>query len=102
MTFIAEDGVRTVTNGTVYDRRKLYEIKAGAILDEVQSVWGTGEVEKTGATVNEKRVYHVIATSEDLAVALFKQNWGSPFQRHTLLSVRVLFVIDAEIETGHR
>ena len=97
MTFIAEDGRRTVTYGTVYGRRKVYEMTSIAVLDEVQSVWGTGEVQKTGRTVTENIVYHVVADSEDMARAFFKQRWGTEFQRHTLISVKVLFCIDGEI-----
>lgn len=101
MTFIAQGGSRTVTNGTVYDRRKVYEIVASATLDEVQSVWGTGEVERTGRKVTEDRTYHIVAVDEDLARALFEKHWGGEFQGHTLVSIRSLFVLDGEITTGH-
>ncbi len=98
MTFIAEGGTRTVTNCTVYDRRKVYEITTSVVLDVVQSQYGTGEVERTGQTVVEDRIYHVIADSEEMARALYQARWGSPLQRHMLLGVKVLFVIDAEIK----
>lgn len=94
MTFIAEGG-RTVTNGTVIDKRKVYEITTMAVLDVVKSEWN--EVVKTGQQVTEKRIYHVIAESEELARAFYERRWGSPFQRHTLLGVALLFVIDGEI-----
>lgn len=99
MTFIAEGGGRTVTNCTVHDRRKVYELTTSAVLDECYSAMN--EVHKTGRTVTETIVYHVIATSEDLARALFKQRWGGGFQRYTLLDVKPLFVIDEEISTRH-
>lgn len=99
MTFIAAEGGRTVTNCTVYDRRKVYEMTASAILDEVYSA--ANEVHKTGRTVTQDIVYHVIAHSEDLARAQFNARWGSVYQRHTLTSVKVLFCIDAEITTGN-
>lgn len=101
MAFIAEGGGRTVHNCTVYDARKLYEYTASVVLDVCQSNMG-GEVEKTGATVVETRVYHVIATSEDLARALIKEKWGSKSQRHTLIGIKVLFTIDSEISYGHK
>lgn len=100
MTFIAESGGRTVTNGTVYGRRKVYELTTSAVLDVMQSNMG-GEVEKTGQTVIETIVYHVIATSEDMARALYKERWGGEFQRYTLIGVKVLFCIDEEIKTWH-
>ncbi len=95
MTFIAEGGGRTVTNCSVYDRRKVYEIVASAVLDVVRSEWN--EVHKTGDTVTEHIVYHIVATSEEFARALYQANWGSKFQRHTLLSIKPLFVLDGEI-----
>lgn len=101
MAFIAESGGRTVHNCTVYDARKVYEITTMALLDVCAS-HPSGEVEKTGEVVNEKRVYHVIATSDDLAHALFKEKWGSKFQRHTLIDIRPLFCIDGEINYGHK
>jgi len=97
MTFIAEGGGRTVTNCGVYERRKVYEIKTVATLDEVASVYGTGEVEKTGNLVTQEIVYHVIADSDDMAIAFYKRRWGGEFQRHMLVSVKVLFCIDGEI-----
>ena len=97
MTFIAEDGARTVTNCTVCDRRKVYEMTATAVLDVVRSEWN--EVVKTGETVTEDIVYHVVATSAELARAQFHHRWGSKYARHTLKSVKVLFCIDAEITT---
>lgn len=98
MTFInpAEPG-RTMHNGSVYGARKVYEVITSAVLDVVQSVYGTGEVEKTGQRVTEQRTYHIIADSEELARALYFKRWGSEFQRHTLISIKPLFVIDAEI-----
>ncbi len=92
MTFI---GGRTVTNCTVY------EIVTSSVLDVTRSVYGTGEVEKTRKQVTEALTFHVIANSEDLARALFKTSWGSEFQRHTLQSIKPLFVIDGEINTGY-
>lgn len=105
MTFIAPgsanadgEGGRIVTNCTVFDRRKVYEIVTHAVLDEVQSVHGTGEVERTGRTVGEQRVYHVIATSKALARAMYETEWRDRFRApHTLISITALFVIDAEI-----
>jgi hypothetical protein len=41
--------------------------------------------------------YHVIAESNELARAFYERRWGSPYQRHTLLGVALLFVIDGEI-----
>jgi len=101
MTFIAEDGGRTVNGGTIYDKRKVYEVTYIAVLDEVQSVWGTGEVERTGNTVIKDMTYHVIADSEELARALCTKRWGSEFLRHTLKSIKLLFVIDGEISIGN-
>ena len=95
MTFIAEDGHRTVTNCSVYDRRKVYEITTSAVLDVCKSEFN--EVVKTGETVIEKIVYHVLAESEELARAFYEKRWGSKFQRHTLIGIKVLFVIDGEI-----
>lgn len=95
MTFIAKDGGRTVTNCSVYDRRKVYEIVTSVVLDVCRSEWN--EVVRTGEQVTEQVVYHVIAQDEDLAKALFKRKWGSEFQRTTMLSIKPLFVIDAEI-----
>lgn len=107
VTFIAAgsagpngEGGRTVTNCTVYDRRKVYEVTTSAVLDVCQSNMG-GEVERTGETVTNTIVYHIIATSEDLARALFKDRWGSKFQRHTLINIKLLFCIDEEIVTRH-
>lgn len=98
MTFIAPDGGRTVTNGTVHDKRKVYEIIADAVLDEVKSVYGSGEVERTGRKVGEQRVYHVIAKSEDLARTVYEQDYANAFRApHTLVSITPLFVIDGEI-----
>jgi hypothetical protein len=99
MTYIAEDGGRTVTNCFVHDRRKVYEMTASVVLDVVRSE--CNEVVKTGMTVTKDVVYHVIATSEDYARLLFQTRWGSEFQRHTLKSVKVLFCIDEEISTRH-
>jgi hypothetical protein len=113
VTFIAEgsagpngEGGRTVTNGTVYDRRKVYEITTSAELAEAQSEYGTGEVNRTGRFVTEQRVYHVIADSRAMAEALYVKHWGGPhssiFGGHTLVSIKPLFVIDGEITTGHK
>ncbi len=96
MTLIAEGGARTLTNGTVYDRRKVYEITAIVVADVCRSNLG-GEVERTGQTVTEPRVYHVLAKNDACARALYETNWGSEFQRHTLIAIKPLFVIDGEI-----
>lgn len=101
MAFIAEGGGRTVHNCLVYDARKVYELTTSAVLDVYEQHPG-GEMNKTGGTVVEPRVYHIIATSEDLARALFKEKWGSKFQRHMLANIRVLFCIDGEISYGHK
>ncbi len=98
MTFIAEGGGRTINNGSVFERRKVYEITASVVLDVGRSN-GYGEVEKTGEQVTEQYVYHVLAESEDLARALYQTRWGSEFQRHTFIGIKTLFVIDAEIQT---
>jgi len=45
--------------------------------------------------------YHVIADSEELARALCTKRWGSEFLRHTLKSIKLLFVIDGEISIGN-
>jgi hypothetical protein len=95
MTYIAEGGGRTVTNCTVYDRRKVYEVVTSAVVDVVRCEMN--EVVKTGQTVTEQIVYHIIAESEAFALALYKKQWGSEFQRHTLISIKPLFVIDGEI-----
>lgn len=95
MTFIAEGGSRTVTDGSVFNRRKVYEIVTSAVLNVCKCEYN--EVVNTGETVVEEIIYHVIATSEDLARALFKSLWGSEFQRHTLISIKPLFVIDGEL-----
>ena len=100
MSFIAEGGGRTVYNSSVYDARKVYEIVARMNLPEVQSVWGSGEVERTGRIVTEDRTYHVIATDETLAGTLFAKNHIST--DYSLVSVKPLLVIDGEITTGHR
>lgn len=100
MTLIAADGARTVTNCSVYDRRKVYEFTSSVILDVCKSEFN--EVVKTGAKVTEQIVYHVIAESEELARELYQRNWGSEFQHHTLLGVKVLFVVDGEVEVGRR
>lgn len=97
MTFISEGGGRTVRNCTVYDRRKVYEVTTSVVLDCVKCEYN--EVVKTGQTVVEQVVYHVIAHSEELARALYYKRWGSEFQRHTLISIEPLFVIDGEINT---
>jgi hypothetical protein len=99
MTFIAPDGARTVTNGSTYDARKVYEITASVVLDVIYSE--NNEVHRTGETKTEVRTYHVVATSEPLALALYYNRWGSAFQRHTLMTVTPLFVIDEEISTKH-
>lgn len=100
MTFIAEGGGLTVTNCSVHGRRKVYEITASVVLDVGRSNGG-GEVERTGETVTKTIVYHVIATSADLAHALYKERWDSEFQRHTLIDITVMFCIDEEITTRH-
>lgn len=99
MTHISPDGARTVTNGTVYDKRKVFEIEAVAVLDEVQSVYGTGEVERTGRKITETRTYHIIATDETLAGTLFAKQYSS--DRYRVTGVKALFVIDGEITTGY-
>lgn len=99
MTFIAEGGGRTVTNGTVYDKRKVFEIVAEATLDEVQSVPFTGEVERTGRKITETRTYHMVAVDETLAGTLFAKNYSG--ERYRVISVKALFCIDGEITTGH-
>jgi hypothetical protein len=99
MTFIAEGGGRTVTNCMVHDRRKVYEITTSVVLDVCKSEFN--EVVKTGETVVEQRVYHIIAVSEEFARALYQARWGSKFQRHTLISIKPLFVIDAEVSHGN-
>lgn len=96
----AGGGGRTVTNGTVHDARKVYEIVASVVLDEYAPHPG-GEMERTGVTVTEDRTYHVIARSEPLAMALYDNRWGNKFHRHTFKSIKLLFVIDEEITTGH-
>lgn len=104
MTFFADGGIlpntRTVTNGSSYDRRKVYEIITSAVLDVVRSEWN--EVVKTGETITEQITYHILAESEELARALYHRKWGSEFQRHTLISIKPLFVIDGEISYGHK
>jgi hypothetical protein len=102
MTFIAEGGGRTVTNGSVYDARKVYQVVANVVLDEVRSVYGTGEVEKTVKQVTEQRVYHFIAANEALARVLYDEKFASPSWRHTLISITPLFCIDGEINWGHK
>lgn len=99
MTFIAEGGGRTVTNGSVYGQRKVYEVTTSAVLNVCRCEYN--EVVKTGEQVTEQIVYHVLADSEELATALYQKNWGSQYQRHTLISIKPLFVIDGEISTGH-
>jgi hypothetical protein len=101
MTFISEGGGRTVTNGMVYDVRKVYQVVANVVLDEVHSMYGSGEVHKTSRVVTEQRIYHIVAKTEELARALYHKNWGSEFQRHTLISISPLFTIDGEIRTGY-
>lgn len=98
--FDPEQPGRTVHNGSTYDERKVYEVTASALLDEVQSVYGTGEVEKTGRKINEVRVYHLIAKNEALARALFAQHYSA--ERYLVRTVRALFTIDGEISTGHK
>lgn len=100
MTFIADGGGRTVTNCLVYDQRKVYEIVTSAVLNVCASEPG-GEVNRTGETVTKQIVYHIVATSEEFARALYQQKWGSEFQRHTLISIKVLFVLDGEIRWGN-
>jgi hypothetical protein len=100
MTLIAEDGKRTVTNCSVYDRRKVYEVVTSAVLDVCRSEYN--EVVKTGELVTEQIVYHIVAVNEDCARAFYKTRWGSEFQRHTLVSLKPLFVIDGEIEASNR
>lgn len=93
---------RTVHNCTVYDARKVYALTVSMRLDVVQSVYGTGEVEKTGEKVTEVRVYHVLAKSEAMARALFAEKWGnSTLSPAVLVSVDTLFTIDGEISHGH-
>jgi hypothetical protein len=99
MTFIAEGGGRTVTNCMVHGRRKVYEITSIVVQDVCYSE--ANEVHKTGQQVTNKIVYHIIAESEELARALYQKQWGSEFQRHTLLNVMPLFCIDAEIVASH-
>lgn len=99
MTFIAEGGGRTVTNCTVSDARKVYAVTASVVLSVCRSEFN--EVVLTGETVTEDRTYHVIAKSEALARLAYFERWGSEFQRHSLKSVEVLFVIDEEISTRH-
>jgi hypothetical protein len=100
------EGGRTVTNCTVYDRRKVYEITTSADLAECQSDYGTGEVNRTGRFVTETRVYHVVADSLIMAEAFFNKEWGGPrspvFGGHTLINIKPLFVIDGEIAIGRR
>lgn len=100
MTYIDESGGRTVNNSTVYDKRKVYEITADAVLDVGQSN-GYGEVERTGERVTKRHTYHIIAVSEELARALYETKWGSPYHRRTFISMKPLFVIDGEISYGH-
>lgn len=103
MSHIAEGGGRTVYNCTVYDARKLYEVTLHMDLPEVQSVYGTGEVERTGRIVTEDRVYHIVATSDAMARALVTEKWCGPHSpRAVILTLRVLFVIDGEISYGHK
>lgn len=99
--FDPENPGRTLHNGSVFDTRQVFEVTSSALLDEVQSVFGTGEVERTGRKVQETRVYHVIALTEPLARALFEDRYGR-YGRHTVLTVRALFTIDGEITAGHR
>lgn len=99
MSLIDVTGNRTLHNGSVYGMRKVYEIVTDALLDEVHSVAGTGEVEKTGRQVTERRIYHVIAKSEDMARALFAEQHSSYFGRFPLVSIKSLCVIDGEITT---
>jgi hypothetical protein len=96
MTFIAEGGGRTVTNCSTFDRQKVYEVVASVVLDVCRSEFN--EVHKTGETVTEEITYHVMAESEELAHALYQKRWGSKFQRHTLISIKPLFVLDGEIK----
>jgi hypothetical protein len=100
MTFIAEGGGRTVDNCFVHDRRKVYEVVASRVLDVCKSE--CNEVVKTGEQVTDQIVYHLIAESEELARALYERHYGSKFQRHTLISIKPLFVIDGEVSHGHR
>lgn len=99
MTFIAEGGGRTVHNCFVHDMRKVYEVVSLVVQDVCYSE--CNEVHKTGEQVTNQIIYHIIAESEALARALYQQQWGSEFQRHTLVSIRPLFCIDAEISAGH-
>jgi hypothetical protein len=94
MSFIKPDGARTVYNCTAFDKRKVYEIDASATLVEVESV-GAGEVERTGRYGTEGRTYHVVATSEALARALFADRYAP--ECFAVQTVTALFVIDEEI-----
>jgi hypothetical protein len=100
MTFIDMSGNRTVTGCSPYDFRKVYAVTASVVLDVCRSEWN--EVVKTGEQVTETRVYHIVAETPELALALYKKNRGSEFQRHTLISIEPLFCLDGEITTGHK
>jgi hypothetical protein len=92
---------KTVDGGSLYGRRKVYEVKTSVVLDVSRSD-PSGEVHRIGETVVEQRVYHIVAANDALAHALYYETFGNPFRRHTLIDIRPLLVLDAEINVSNK
>lgn len=89
---------RTEHDGSVWgDTRIVWEVTASFNLPEMQSVYGTGEVERTGKYVCTERTYHFIAPADDTIIKAFFT------ERFRYMSVvgepvyRPLYAIDGEI-----
>jgi hypothetical protein len=94
---------RTVHGGSCYGAAAVvWEVTIPMNLPVVQSVLYTGEVQKTGETVNETRVYHFIGPAE---IGFVKALVASRFAHTTIIGeiiYRPMAAIDGRVEFGHK
>lgn len=86
---------------SVYGNRLVWEVTIPMNLDVVQSVPGTGEVERTGEKVDEVRIFHFIATTEGLCRAAVTERFSG-----TRIVGEILFKpigsVDGEVSYCHK
>jgi len=84
-----------------FNSRKVFAIVFNCRMPVVQSVYGTGEVERTGAYVEGDRTMHVLAKSEQAA----RLAWWERYHydgANAIKSVEIICQIDSEISIGSK
>lgn len=87
---------------TIFDSRIVWEVSVPMNLDVMQSVAGTGEVERTGERVDEVRTYHFLApTNEAFVRAIVAERFGRT-RIVGEITFKPLVKIDGEASFSHK